>query len=155
LFEKEMKTVKQILVFWLAMVFLLSGCATPATEGIEIQDAWTRPAAQGMNGAVYFVIRSSPADEIVGITSDVAEAVEIHESKMSGDVMEMHPLHSVPLPAGEEVLFEPGGLHIMLIGLKQDLKLGDDIQVALQFKNAQDIQLRVPVQDSAESGANH
>jgi periplasmic copper chaperone A len=131
----------------LGIVFLLSGCAAPATEGVEVRDAWARPAAQGGNGAVYFVIRSSQADEIVDVTSDVAEAAEMHESMMSGDVMEMHHLESVPLGAGEQVTFEPGGLHIMLIGLKRDLSIGDEFEITLHFKNYQDIQLSVPVQD--------
>jgi len=140
--------VKRILPSVLTIVSLLCGCAAPATEGVEVRDAWARPAAQGGNGAVYFVIHSSEADEIIGVSSDVAEALEMHESRMSGDVMEMHQLESVPLGAGEEVKFEPGGLHIMLIGLKRDLKLGDEFEITLHFKNYQDIQLRVPVRDT-------
>jgi periplasmic copper chaperone A len=150
-----MKVVKRILVFVLTLFLLLCGCAAPAAEGIEVRDAWTRPAAQGGNGAVYFAIRSSAADEIAGISSDAAEAVEMHESMMNNDVMEMHQLQTLPLNAGEEVIFEPGGLHVMLVGLKQDLKTGDEIQITLHFKNYQDISVRVPVQDTPASGHNH
>jgi copper(I)-binding protein len=144
--KKEMKTVKRILVSVLTMLFLLSGCAAPATEGIEVRDAWARPAAQGGNGAVYFVVSSAEADELTSVSSDVAEAAELHESMMNGDVMEMHHLESVPLGADEEVKFEPGGLHIMLVNLKEDLKTGDEIEITLHFKNYQDIELHVPVQ---------
>ena len=140
--------MKRILVSVLTIIVILSGCAAPATEGVDVRDAWARPAAQGGNGAVYFVIRSSAADELVGVVSDVAEAVEMHESMMNGDVMEMHQLESVPLKAGKEVVFEPGGLHIMLVGLKQDLKLGDEFEITLQFRDHEDIQLSVPVQDT-------
>jgi hypothetical protein len=143
-----MKTVKRILLSVLTIVFLLSSCAAPATEGVEVRDAWARPAAQGGNGAVYFVIRSSEADEILRVSSDVAEAVEMHESTMNGDVMEMHQLESVPLTAGEQVTFEPGGLHIMLIGLQQDLKNGDEFEITLDFKNYQELLVRVPVRDT-------
>src|SRR5215213_6325682 len=120
--KKEFRTVKRILVFFSVLVLLLSGCSTPEAGEIEVHDAWIRPAAQGANGAVYFAIQSSQADELTGISSDVAEAVEIHESMTSGDVMEMHPMESVPLPAGKTVTFKPGGLHIMLVGLKQDFQ---------------------------------
>ena len=147
--------MKRILVSVLIIVVLLSGCTAPAMEGVEVRDAWARPAAQGGNGAIYFVIRPSAADELVGVASEVAEAVEMHESMLSGDVMEMHHLESVPLRAGEEVVFEPGGLHIMLIGLKQELKLGEEFEITLQFKNYEDIQLRVPVQDTPASKENH
>ena len=147
--------MNRVLVSILAIVILLSSCATPATEGVEIRDAWARPAVQGGNGAVYFSIRSSEADELVSMTSDMAEAVEMHESRMSGDVMEMRQLTSVPLRAGEEITFEPGGLHVMLVNLKQDLNAGDEIEITLHFRNYQDIPLRVPVQDVPASEHDH
>ncbi len=143
--------MKRILVFVLSIVLLLSSCAGPATQGVEVHDAWARPAAQGGNGAVYLTIRSSKADELVGVVADIAEATEMHESLMSGDVMEMHQLQSVPLQAGEEVTFEPGGLHIMLIGLKQDLKTGNEFEITLQFKNQAEVKVTIPVQDTPAS----
>jgi len=147
--------VRRILRLVLTIVFLLSGCAAPATEGVEVRDAWSRPAAQGGNGVVYFTIRSPAADELIGVASDVADAVEMHESLMSGDVMEMHQLQSVPLKAGQDVAFEPGGLHVMLIGLKQDLKAGDTFEITLGFKNHEDLTVRVAVQDTPASDKNH
>jgi copper(I)-binding protein len=143
--------VNRILVSILALLFLLSGCAAPAAESMGIREAWSRPASQGGNGAAYFVIRLSEADELIGVSSDVAEAVEMHESKMNGDVMEMHQLKSILLDAGEQVTFEPGGLHIMLIGLKQDLKVGDEFEITLHFKNGQDLNVNVPVRDTPAS----
>lgn len=149
--------MNRIFVFVLIIVLLLSGCAAPSQTGVEVSEAWTRPAAQGGNGAIYFVIEnhSLETQEMIGVESDVAEAVEMHESKMSGDVMEMHQLESVSLEPGAEVTFEPGGLHIMLVGLKQDLKIGDEIQVTLNFSNAQAIQVTVPVQDTPASETDH
>lgn len=138
--------MKRVLFSVLAVALALSACSPAA--GTEVRDAWARPAPQGANSAVYFVIRSSEADELVGVSSDVAEAAEMHESSMSGDVMEMHPMKSIPLPAGEAVRFEPGGLHVMLIGLKQDLQIGGEIQVTLQFTNQADMTITVPVQES-------
>lgn len=147
--------MKRILACALILVSLLSGCRAPAAEGVEVRDAWARPAAQGDNGAVYFVIRSSEADELVGASSDVAEAVEIHESTMSGDVMEMHHSPSIPLAAGEDVTFEPGGLHIMLVRLKQELKTGDEFEITLHFKNHEDLKATVAVSDTPASEQDH
>jgi copper(I)-binding protein len=157
MFKKERKAVNRILGFVLASALLLSGCAAPPTGGIEVRDAWTRPAAQGGNGAIYFVIENHSAEmqEMIGVTSDIAEAVEMHESQMNGDVMEMRQLQSVPLESGEELVFEPGGLHIMLIDLKQDLKTGDQVQLTLHFANYEDMQLTVPVQDTPASDSEH
>lgn len=145
--------MNRILVSILGIAFLLSSCAAPQAEGIEVRDAWARPAAQGGNGAIYFVIEnhSSETQEMIGVAAEIAEAVEMHESQMSGDVMQMHQLEVISLGPGEEVTFAPGGLHIMLIGLKQDLKHGDEIEIRLDFANHQDIQVTVPVQDTPAS----
>lgn len=72
----------------------------------------------------------------------------MHESRMDGDVMQMHKMESIPLPAGAETTFEPGGLHVMLIGLKQDLKVGEQIPVTLHFKSAGDRELMIPIQEA-------
>lgn len=146
--------MNRILVFGVTILFLLGGCSAPASQNgdnlqsIEVHDAWARTAAQGENGALYLVIRSAKEDELLGISSEVAEAVEMHESMLNGDVMEMHPLHSVPLKPGAEVKFEPGGLHVMLVGLKQDLKVGSEIEATLDFRNSSDLTLRIPVRDT-------
>jgi periplasmic copper chaperone A len=147
------KTIQALI--WIAGL-LLSSCASPRGEGVVVHDAWARPAGQGANGAVYFRIEnnSSQADALVSISSDIAEAVEMHESSMNGEVMEMHQLQSVPLDAGAEVVFDPGGLHVMLVALKQDLQVGDEFEITLQFQEFADITLRVPVRDSPARGEN-
>ena len=149
--------MNRMLIVVLALAFLLGGCAAPQEEILQVRDAWARPAAQGGNGAIYFVIENhtSQTQEMIGVTADIASAVEMHESRMSGDVMQMHQLDVVSIGRGAEAVFEPGGLHIMLIGLTQDLKTGDEIQITLDFKNYQDIQVTVPVQDTPASDAGH
>jgi copper(I)-binding protein len=146
--------VKQILILTFMLVFCLAACGSEG--GIEVREAWMRPAGQGENGAIYFVIynRSSSADALSGVSSDVAGAIELHESEMSGDVMHMQQLDSVPLEPSSEIKFEPGGLHVMLIDLKKDLKVGDEIEVTLHFTNFEDINLTVPVRDVPAS-ADH
>lgn len=138
--------MKSILIFMLAALSL-SSCGT--RQGIEVRESWMRPAAQGENGAIYFVIHNqgSSADRLTGVSSDIAESVEMHESEMSGDVMQMQPVDSVPLEASAEVRFEPGGLHVMLVNLKKDLKVGDEVEMTLHFANFEDISVKVPVSD--------
>lgn len=147
--------MNRFLKFALLTLSLLAGCAAPPIEGVEVHDAWARPAAQSSNGAVYLTIRSGADDEIVGIDAVIAEAVEMHESRMNGDVMEMRQLTSVPLPAREPVTFEPGGLHIMLVGLKQELKAGDRVEITLHFMNSEDLQVSADVMDTAPAGEEH
>jgi copper(I)-binding protein len=133
----------------LAGLLLLSACG--AKEGIEIRDAWARTSTEGMNSAVYFVIQNhnAEADELIGAASNVADAVEVHESKMEGDVMTMNRVESIVLEPSAKVEFMPGGFHVMLIGLKQDLKAGDEIEVTLQFRNGPDITVKATVKDAS------
>lgn len=131
-------------------VLLLTACSPK--EGIEVRDAWARAAAPGENGAVYFVIHNYSAadDSLVGVSTDVAETAEIHETSMAGDVMEMHMLPTVLLAAGEDVEFSPGGLHIMLFNLQRELKIGESIEITLHFQTSADIPLTVHVQAGPE-----
>jgi periplasmic copper chaperone A len=147
--------VERNLILILAMAMLLSACS--AEKGIEVHEVWMRPTAQGNNGAVYFVLHnhSSEADEMTGASSDVAEAVEMHESKMNGDIMEMNQVKTIPLEAYAEIDFAPGKYHIMLVNLKKTLKVGDEIEMTLHFKNFEDISVTVPVRDSPTPEEDH
>lgn len=149
--------MKRLIGFLLAGLLLLSACGgAEEGEGVEVHDPWGRAAPQGDNSAVYLLVHNHTAqdDELIGASSEAAEAVEIHKSIMGADgVMRMVPQSAVPLPADGEVEFTPGGLHIMLVGLKLDLKVGDSIQVTLHFKSHEDILLTVPVMDAADMDA--
>lgn len=144
--------MKRIFMLLLPAALLLSACR--AKEGIEIREVWARTSTQGMNSAVYFVIQNhnAEADELIGAASSVADAVEIHESKLEGDVMMMNRVDSVALEPSTKVEFKPGGYHVMLIGLKQDLKAGDEIEFTLQFKNSPDIIMKATVKDADGMG---
>ena len=148
-----MKRVVTILA--LAAIFL-SACGA---GDIEAHEPWARAAQTGGNSAAYLMLHnhSSSADELLGASSDIAEAVEVHLSQMGPNgEMQMLPQESVPLAAGEEAMFQPGGLHIMLIGLKRDLKAGDSFQVVLHFKTHADITVEIPVQEmEGMDGMNH
>lgn len=143
---------KSIVLF---SMFLLVAACTPK-EGIEVRDAWIRTAPQGGNSALYFVIHNYSADdELVGVSAEVADAAEIHESSMVNDVMHMRVVESVPLASGEDVEFASGGLHVMLVGLKKEAKVGDMVDIVLHFKNSEDFRLQVPVQEGAEEHDGH
>lgn len=141
--------MKRIVVAMLTTAFLLGACG--AKEGIEVSDAWARTSTQGMNGAVYFVIENHNAetDELIGAASGVAEAVEVHESRMEGDMMMMNRVESVALEPAAKVEFKPGGYHVMLIGLKQDLNAGDEIEVTLQFRDSPNILVKAKIMEAS------
>ena len=133
---------------WILILAALSLSACGPEQGIEVREAWMRPAAQGDNGAIYFVVHNRGAkDALTGVSSDIAAAVEMHESTMSGDVMQMQQIDSVPLERSAEIRFEPGRLHVMLVNLNRDLKVGDEVEITLHFTNFEDMSVMVPVRD--------
>ena len=147
--------MKRILIFVFAL-FLAACSGSPASHEIEVRDAWARAAVLGDNGAAYMTIHNGTYmhHELIGVSSDVAEATEIHLSAVENDVMKMTPQTAVSLPVGEDVEFKPGALHVMFVNLKRDLKVGDEITLTLMFKDHADIVLTIPVKDAADMGGS-
>lgn len=118
------------------------------TGHLSVNSAWSRPASEGSNGAAYFSINNptSQQDFLLAARCDIATQAEIHMSNMREDgVMEMIPQETVPVDPGSSVQFEPGGLHVMMVNLQQDLNPGDTIELRLQFQNAGEIPVNVEV----------
>jgi periplasmic copper chaperone A len=107
------------------------------TAPIAIEHAWAR-ATPGKSdiGAAYLTIRSPTADRLVAASTPVANKVELHTMSMTGMVMKMRPLAAINIPADEPVTLAPGGMHIMLIGLKSPLKPGQSFPLTLTFARA-------------------
>jgi copper(I)-binding protein len=138
----------------LAVTLLLAGCAAPAssvTAGPTIADAWVRPPmGPGQPAAGYMTITapSGGADALIGASSPVAAAVEIHEtSSDASGMMGMHPVDRVELPSGSPVALEPGGYHLMLMNLDGDLEAGDTIDLVLEFENAGEKTVRAAIRE--------
>lgn len=142
----------------ITLLLLLASCQ-PAVSGsgtttLAVRDPWARPAKaehmhMGMTSAVYFVVvnEGPDADALIGATTDVAGRVELHETRRRGDVMEMSPVSEVEIPPRGQVTFQPGGLHVMLMDLKRDLKVGDSFSLTLRFRKAGDIKITVHVRE--------
>lgn len=105
------------------------------------------------NGVVYVTIINTGEedDALVSGETDRAERIEIHESAMVNGNARMQPLESaLPIPAGETVALEPGGAHLMLVNLTEDIRLGDVFEVTLEFERAGEVTIEVPVRLDAE-----
>ncbi|MHB8778971.1 MAG: copper chaperone PCu(A)C [Anaerolineales bacterium] len=130
-------------------VTFLSACA-PSNDGLTVNETRARPAFKGENGAVYLVIENhtDSHDALTGASTEIASATEIHMSMQNEQgVMTMSRQDSVQILPGEKVTFKPGGLHIMLVDLKQDLKIGDTFTLTLQFEKAGEIIAQVEVRE--------
>lgn len=139
-------------LFVLTAVVSLSAAAQPYTLGaISIELPWARelpPVAP--NGAAYLRIENGgdTSVRIVSGYSPVAGRVEIHAHEMDAGVMKMRHLHSLDVPAQGSVAFEPGGLHLMLIGLKEPLVAGKEFPLTLVFEDGGEIEVPVQITSS-------
>ena len=112
---------------------------------------------QAMTGtsAAYLTIENagSEPDRLVSASSPAAKTVEIHEMQEVDGAMRMRPLAGgLAIPASGTVALEPGGYHVMLIGLVEDLTEGDIYDLTLTFERAGDVTVQVPVGSGAPSG---
>jgi len=124
----------------------LAPIAVHAEGTMMVENAWSRAALAGRTGVVYFTAMSmGGADRLISASTPVAEHAELHESMQSGGMSKMRPVASVPMTAGATVTFAPGGLHVMLIGLKRPLKEGDSFPLTLQFEKAGAVETTVKV----------
>lgn len=98
-------------------------------------DPWVRATVAGQKATGLFVELKSPtAARLTAGSSPVAASVEIHEMSMDGGVMRMRAINALPLPAGQAVMLKPGGYHVMLLGLKDEVKAGDTVPVTLTIQ---------------------
>ncbi len=103
--------------------------------------------ASGGTSAAYMQIANAggSADALIKAESDVADTVELHTMVMEGDVMKMSPVEKIDIPANGQAELKPGGFHVMLIGLRHDLKEGEVVKITLTFQNSGPIQVEAPV----------
>lgn len=148
--------MKKIVMFVLAGVLVLAGCG-PQGEGVQAEKFWMRGGLKDGNSAAYMMLTNFTDQNValIGASSDVAAAVEIHLSSMGADgTMQMAQQESVAIPAGAALELKPGSYHVMFIGLTKDLVVGDEITLTLHFDGYDDLTLTLPVQDAAEMGGS-
>ena len=123
-------------------------------QAVEVKDAWVRGTvlAQKVTGA-FMEITGKSAVRLLSADSPVAAAVEIHNMTMQNGVMKMSPVDGIDIPAGKTVKLAAGGYHVMLMGLKQQMKPGDRVPLRLTFeladKSRESVALSVEVRDIA------
>ncbi len=116
---------------------------------LEIQHPWARATAPSApTGAVYLALGndSQQADRLVSAASPVAGKVELHTHLMDNGTAMMREVKAIDLPSEGSVTLAPGGLHIMLIGLKEPLVKGKTFPLTLTFETAGSVTVEVAIQ---------
>jgi copper(I)-binding protein len=136
------------------LVFALSllGLAAQANAQTQVDDAWVRATVPGQPATGAFMRVTATEDStLVDVASPVAKTVQIHQSSMKDDVMSMQQVTSVKLPAGQPVVFDANGYHVMFIGLVAQVKEGDQVPLTLTVQDAKGVKESVQVMAVARS----
>jgi iron complex outermembrane receptor protein len=122
---------------------------------IRIAHPWSRPTPRGMPmGVAYFTLenRGATEDALLSASTPMAARVEFHQTTLSEGVARMRAIAQVLLPAGRTVKVEPGGIHMMLVELKQPLEAGTQVPLTLVFRDARKIDVMLSVEHRDVAG---
>lgn len=132
-----------------AALALTAGCSGE-TEGLQISDVRVG-APTGPNAAMYFTASGADeADSLRSASTDVAGEIQIHETISDEGTMSMRPVPRLELPAGGQLILEPGGYHLMLVGV-DELEVGDTISVTLTWEVAGEMTVEAEVVDPSDT----
>jgi len=145
----------------LALVLVAAACGgqamsePAAPEGeLAVQNVTANLTLPTTTGAVYMQITNGTEvdDALIDATVPGCGTVELHEMVMEGDVMKMRQMEGnrIPIPAGETVMLQRGGLHVMCIDKTGEFAVGDSVPVTLQFENAGTIEVMATVIEPGE-----
>lgn len=135
------------------MGFTVCAGAAETTAGtLAIENPWARASAGSAAGAFLTIRNDGGDDKLVAVTSSAASDVQLHVTIKEGDVMKMRAVDGLDIPAHGEAVLQPGGSHIMLMGLKTPLKEGDSLPLTLHFAKAGMVDVVASVQKAGASG---
>jgi len=135
-------------VFWLTLA--LAAAPALAHNGAHVHNPWVRATVPQQHATGAFMTLDATLDsKLVRASSPVSEHVELHEMTMENNVMKMREVPAIAVPAGQTVELKPGGYHIMLLDLKQQIHAGDDVPLTLVFEHSDGRQETIAVQAKA------
>jgi copper(I)-binding protein len=128
----------------------LAGAASIALAQTVVTDPWARATVPGQPATGAFMTLTADTDStLVAVASPVAKLVQVHQSSIDNDVMSMHQVQRVALPAGKPVVFDPSGYHVMLMQLNGQVKEGERVPLTLTIEDAkggtQTVEVSAPV----------
>ncbi len=132
---------------WLPVILLLLVHGPVAAE-MRVDSAWVRePPPVATPVAVYLdLVNDGPQlRTLVGVSSPHATSVQVHTTELVAGVARMRHLEQVAIPAAGRVGMQPGGMHLMVFGLQQVPRAGDELSLLLEFADGGCLQVRVPV----------
>ncbi|MFO1059329.1 MAG: copper chaperone PCu(A)C [Dongiaceae bacterium] len=130
------------------LLVVLTSAAAAAAPPPRVEAAWSRatPGAAAPGAAYATIVNDSgTADRLVAVTSPVAARAQLHVSVVEGGLATMRPVTVVDLAPGARLELKPGGLHVMLTGLRQPLRQGERFPLVFTFEKAGPVEAAVEV----------
>ena len=133
-----------------ALLALAAALAAPAAlaEGLTVTNSWSRSTPPGAKvGVVYFTLKNDTkkSDRLLKLSAPVAEKIEVHRTEVLVGIARMREVAVLHVDAGQTLEFRPGGMHVMLTGLKKPLVAGTSYELDLLFEVAGPRKVRVEV----------
>jgi len=121
---------------------------------ISIGHVWTRATMSGVStAAIYLPLLNTgkEPDKLLGATSALADKIDIRDEKKENGIASMPKLDALTLEPGKPVALRPGGMHLMVFGLKKQLKVGEMFPLTLQFEKAGNANVEAKIEDIGAS----
>ena len=141
---------------FMAALWLAPALAATSAPTIKVESAWARSTPPGAKtAAAYFTIvnTGNEADRLIGASTPIAGMAGAHRTIDDNGVMKMRSAGAIDVKPGSPVKFGPGGLHLMMMDLKQPLNDGQTFPLTLDFEKAGKVEVTVHVQRTAPHGA--
>jgi copper(I)-binding protein len=128
--------------------------ASFAVGDLVVENPWARESVT-RTGVVYLRVHNDgdSDDRLIGVASEVADKAQLHASEMQDGVMRMRPVEALLVPAHGEAVLEPGGLHVMLMGLGDPLVEGNSLPLTLHFEQAGEVEVVATIESIGHRGA--
>ena len=148
-----MKRIAVFVAVFMCSAFLFSAVANAAGSSLQLHDSWIReapPSAKVLAG--FLSIKNSGQTDrlLLSIEADGFEKVEMHKTEVHGKMTHMVLQKELLVPAGETVLLEPGGYHLMLMRPAKSFRAGDNITLKFSFKDGEVLSQKAEVRKPAK-----
>lgn len=150
--------MRKILAIAAGAIMLHWTAATLAGGALDVKDPYARSVPPGQaNSAVFMQIvnRGVAARALVGGKSDAADVLELHNHTMADGMMRMRRVEQIEIPGQGSVSLEPGGFHVMLIGLRRNLAPGDKVDVILDLDDGTALEVEAQVRSVQSMDYHH
>ena len=145
----------------LLAAFAVTALGLPAlAQDIDVMDAYARSASpMAKTGAAFMLINNTgdADDRLIEARSPMGKLVQLHTHIQNAEgVMKMtHVEEGFVVPAGETLVLQRGGNHVMFMGLDKGFEVGDTVPLTLVFEKSGEITLDVPVDPTRKPKEGH